>query len=275
MNRKCVTYILLFCLLVSIQEIWAQGYVEDSDLYRTGTESRLFQFLDELNELSENLTDEISDDKLQEIDKSLNTLSIKWNTYFQIRQNEIAEDDVLLELVSDYQQLRQAVIDSIQVQRHHREIQNTFHEAELFISAQDSVYEKMSEHALELSLIESFAPQLEKLKGKEQLLFADIQKQYEAAKGVVAEQPALQSRMEEVESQYIELKNASEKIQAMAYKPLFQRIKDYLFGLAAVAIVLMFISMIQSKIQMLKRARESAKKLEQMMNKDNEDYPTI
>ena len=39
--------------------------------------------------------------------------------------------------------------------------------------------------------------------------------------------------------------------------------------------ILMFINMAQAKIKMIKQARENAKKFSQMMNKDENDYPTI
>lgn len=81
--------------------------------------------------------------------------------------------------------------------------------------------------------------------------------------------------MNEIEQHYIDLKNTSDKIQALEYKPWFQRIKDYLFGLAAVSMILLFVNALQSKIQMLKQTRENAKKLKQMQNKEEDDYPSI
>ena len=67
----------------------------------------------------------------------------------------------------------------------------------------------------------------------------------------------------------------SEKIQALEYKPLLERIKDYLYSLAAVAMILLFLNMVQAKIKALKQARENAKKLREMMNNEESDYPTI
>ena len=82
-------------------------------------------------------------------------------------------------------------------------------------------------------------------------------------------------RFQPIEEKYIELKNISEKIQALEYKPWLQRIKDYLYSLAAVAMILLFLNMLQAKLKALKQARENAKKLREMMDKDNNDYPTI
>ena len=39
--------------------------------------------------------------------------------------------------------------------------------------------------------------------------------------------------------------------------------------------ILMFVNVLQAKLKTLKQARENAKKLRQMMNKEEDDYPTI
>ena len=39
--------------------------------------------------------------------------------------------------------------------------------------------------------------------------------------------------------------------------------------------ILLFLNMLQAKLKALKQARENAKKLREMMDKDNNDYPTI
>ena len=53
-----------------------------------------------------------------------------------------------------------------------------------------------------------------------------------------------------------------------------QRIKDYLIGLAAVAILLMFFNLLNAKIKTLKAARDQAKKMKDMMEGQH-NYPTI
>ena len=123
--------------------------------------------------------------------------------------------------------------------------------------------------------MKSAAPQLEQLKGEEQSLFAEVQQQYETAKNLSQEFPVFQPRFQQIEEKYIELKNRSEKIQALEYKPWIERVKDYLYSLAAVAMILMFINMVQAKIKTLKQARENAKKLREALHKEEDDYPTI
>jgi hypothetical protein len=60
----------------------------------------------------------------------------------------------------------------------------------------------------------------------------------------------------------------------MAYKPFIQRVKDYLMGLAWVAILLMGLNLLKSKLAQVKQARDQAKKMKEMM-KGQHNYPTI
>ena len=84
------------------------------------------------------------------------------------------------------------------------------------------------------------------------------------------------ARMETLEDAYAALKNKSDAIQEMTYKPLIQRIKDYLLGLAAVAVLLMFLSMLRARIKAIKDAREAMKKYKDALKLNGSDeYPTI
>ena len=80
--------------------------------------------------------------------------------------------------------------------------------------------------------------------------------------------------MKGIEKKFIEMQSVSAKIQEMAYKPFIQRIKDYLLGLAAVAILLMFVNLLSQKMKSLKAARDQAKKMKETMMGQH-DYPTI
>ena len=73
----------------------------------------------------------------------------------------------------------------------------------------------------------------------------------------------------------IEIKEFSEKIKAAEYKPFLQRIKDYLYSFAAVAMLLMFANMVQSKIQAIKQMRKSAKEYKELLKKNEEEIPSI
>lgn len=211
---------------------------------------------------------------MKAVDKKINSLDTKWNVYYQAKQANIADNDALMELVSKFQQLKQDAKDSLNAQKDHILLVYNFNKADKFIRSQLSIYQELSQQATEFSLAEALAPKLEELKTKEQLIFADIEKNYEIAKNAAAQNSSLGKRMNQITNNYVELKNYSEKIQAAEYKPFFERIKDYLFGLAAVTIILMFANMVQAKIKMYKQAKENAKKFEQFKKDDNE-YPTI
>ena len=61
----------------------------------------------------------------------------------------------------------------------------------------------------------------------------------------------------------------------MAYKPLIERVKDYLLGFAAVAVLMMFVSMLQNKIAAAKQMKESARQMRDALKKNNDDMPCI
>ena len=88
--------------------------------------------------------------------------------------------------------------------------------------------------------------------------------------------PQLNKRAAYLNEHYYATKAMSEKIQAMEYKPLIQRIKDYLLGLACVAVILIFVNMIKTKIDAAKKAREAVKQqMELLHNNSQTNYPTI
>ena len=267
----CLWMILLGPVVVAQPE--GDAFADDMQLLEI--ESRMLDFYDQLNELSARVPHAKTEAELTEVDRQATALDTKWNAYYQSNQTEIAADDSLLQIVADYQLVKQGLSDSIAGKRHLNEVRTGFAEVEAFIFAQDSAYARLYETALEYSLVKSLAPQLEKVQGREQLLFAAVQSRYEHAKNWAQEVPELQPRFPKIEEKYLELKNTSEKIQDMKFKPWIQRIKDYLYSIAAVAMILMFVNVLQAKLKTLKQARENAKKLRQMMNKEEDDYPTI
>lgn len=217
----------------------------------------------------------VPEKKLKQIESNLSKLNAKHSIYCQAQQLYIAMDDSLMNLVAQYQEIGQIVSDSIQRQQQRFQWLEDFDQAEHFIFAQDSAYQRLLKQSVLLSQIEKTAPALEKLKGKEQLLFADIDAYFQKAKVASESTLALKKRQILLEEKYIELKNSSEKIQAAEYKPLLERIKDKLMGIAAVGIILMFFNMVISKIQGYKKMRENAKKMAEILRKSNDDYPKI
>jgi hypothetical protein len=108
------------------------------------------------------------------------------------------------------------------------------------------------------------------------MTFADVSAHYTKAKEAVGLMPVLAPRMAALDEKYISLKAMSEKIQAMAYKPFIQRIKDYLLGFAAVAILLLFFNLLVSRLVAVKKVYKSMKQYKNLLKtNEQENYPTI
>lgn len=253
--------------------------------------SRMNQFIDELKELhkSSSVAAEVDShlpvsaslissysNRIRLLEQSLRFVLSRWDTYFVAQQYEIAASEELMTLVADLNQLKQAVSDSIDVRKQECNALNEFRDAENLLQEQEEPYRKLYKKAIALSQVSKTAPLLEKLKAKEAMTFADIQASYDKAKAAVLLVPELNNRLENLEEDYINLKTASEKIQAMEYQPFFIRIKDYLLGMAAVAILLLFVNLAMMRIQSLKKAHAAMKQYKNMMKTGNgEGYPTI
>ena len=223
--------------------------------------------------LTEPLIDVFSE-RLNGLTAALNSFTTRWDTYSAAQQVYIADNDSLLNRAAVIQQMRQSVSDTLALRQQQRDQLTAFSTAEKFIWGQDKNYRQLYKLALQYSVSPKLAAKLEKVKAEEQTLTADVQKYYAQAKEAVTTFPGLNLRMTAMEKKVFELQTVSAKIQEMAYKPFIQRIKDYLIGLAAVAIVLMFLNMLKSKVKLLKQAREQAQKMKGMLNGQH-NYPTI
>lgn len=274
MAGRLFKYLFIISLTLSCLQTRAQQVLDD-EYAVIDARIRLQQFIDELNQLFGGI-DGSGEQELQKIERRLKSVDIRWNVYYQTQMGAMSESDSIPKFVAEYELLKQEVSDTIACRRHRLELIAEFNKAEQFITSQDSIYQNFYRTAMQLSLVKAMASRLETEKEKEKLLFTEIEKKYAVAKAAVEEDPSLQRRMDKVEKKYVELKIQSQKIQSAEYKPWFQRIKDYLFGFAAVAIVLMFVNMTLARIKMLKQARENAKKYKDLLKGGGEDdYPCI
>ena len=223
--------------------------------------------------LNEPLLDVVSE-RLKSLSSALNSFSTRWDTYSAAQQVYIADNDSLLNRVAIIQQMRQAVTDTLAVRQQQRDQLVAFSTAEKFIWGQDKNYRQLYKKAIQYSMSPKLAALLEKVKATEQALTADVNKYYGQAKDAATAFPGLELRMTAMENKVFELQTVSAKIQEMAYKPFIQRIKDYLLGLACVAILLMGLNLLKSKLAQVKQARDQAKKMKEMMNGQH-NYPTI
>ena len=253
--------------------------------------ARLTLFMDDLNQLYtvEQMKIALNDvsisptlvttfqDRINYLNQSYNALDVKWTTYYQASQLDIAADEELMEEVAKLEQLKQVVKDSLDLRIQQVDAVAKFASADKFIISHVDVYKKLYKKAFKLSLLKKFGPMLEKVKAKEQVVFGELQTNFEQAKAASEMVPSLQSRMETLDEQYVIMKSVSEKVQALEYKPWMQRIKDYVMGLAAVAIILMFVNGLWSKFKAYKEKAASLKKYNDMLNNNGKDttYPTI
>lgn len=304
MKRRVWLWGLLVGLAFLIKPVQAQEMAVTTDVaaasaaspetlaLRMEIASRLNQFSDDLNQLmavgrvniSVDCTYGVSqtvveamEQRMQSMNQEYNRLDVKWNTYYQAQQMDIANSEDLMTMVASIEELKQAVKDTLDSKSEAVESVAKFAFADRFIISQVNVYKNVYKKAYKLSLIQKLAPQLEKVKAKEQVLFADLQTNYDQAKAACEIVPSLSPRMQTLDDQFVVMKNVSEKIQALEYKPLFQRVKDYVLGLAAVAIIMMFINGLVSKFNAYKQKAASLKKYNEMLNNNGKEskYPTI
>lgn len=292
---KIIGKLLIAILLCSIlpSAVWAQEdemtVEEELDSTYTDIHARMVQFQGELLQLGAlsrfrmdidmemPLTEPLLDvmgNRLKTLTIAVNSFTSRWDAYSQAQQVYIADNDSLLSKLAEVQQMKQMVTDTLASRQLQYDQLSAFAKAEVFIWSQDKIYQKLYKQAVQYSLSGKLAAKLEKVKAAEQAEFADVTKHYEQAKAAADAFPGLKIRMKGIDEKYFQLQTVSTKIQEMAYKPFIQRIKDYLMGLAAVAIVLMFLNMVRSKLKALKVAREQAQKMKDMINGQH-NYPTI
>ena len=292
MNIKKNLWLLIIfvCMLPSVA--WAQEEMsaeEELDSAYTDINEHMELFQEELIQLNalcrfrmdidmemplnEPLLDVLSE-RLKSLSMAMNSFSTRWDTYSAAQQVYIADNDSLLNRAALIQQMRQAVTDTLALRQQQRDQLVAFSTAEQFIWSQDKNYRQLYKKAVQYSATSMLAAKLEKVKAEEQALTADVNKYYSQAKEAATAFPGLQLRMEAMENKVFELQTVSAKIQEMAYKPFIQRIKDYLLGLACVAILLMGLNLLKSKLAMVKQARDQAKKLKGLTGGQH-NYPTI
>ncbi len=288
---QIVRYIILNLLIILSISVSAQDDIMTEQQWEAEVENSIRNFIDELNQLSNtsNMRIRISEasiesgaytrilnQKISLMTSKYKHLDFRWNVMIQMNQVIIAENESLMELMTQAQQIKQAIADTIASQQKQYDAINDFVEAESFIESQDSIYSRLYKEAFGLSLVQNLTPKLEKVKGEEQAMFEKIQNSYDKSKAAVEIVPILSKRATILDDKFYNIKIRSDKIQALEYKPFIQRIKDYLIGLACVAIILMFISSAVAKLNAAKKAREMLKKQKELFNKTNgKDYPTI
>ena len=212
--------------------------------------------------------------KAQSLNRRLQALNVRWDAFNATYLCFISEHDTLMEQMTQAQLLKQTLTDTIAAQQAKCQTIKDFMAAEQLILSQDSIYHKLYKQAYRLSFAQKLAPQLEKLKAQEQAHFLPIQEAYDKVKTAAETVPQLRTRAEQLNERFYAIKAQSEQIQQMKYMPLLQRFKDYLLGLASVAVIILLFNNIMSKYKAAKQKKEALQKQAELLNKEHE-YPTI
>lgn len=177
-------------------------------------------FLSELTELSEDIPQTKTANALAAVRRRLTSLNVRWDAYNTLMQMDIAQSELLMEFVAQFQTTQQQVTEAMDQQQLVLEAIVRFREVERQFPNYEKRYEELEQEAISYSLIAKTADLLAQVKGKEQLLFQEVDQQFMAAKEAVALVPALTTEGARLENRYLVLKQKSEVIQAAAYKSL-------------------------------------------------------
>jgi len=288
-----IRYILIWgCCLLSLASVaQAQEPLTTVDSLQTEIEARMEQYADEFTQLGIvcNTQMQLSEgiplspsyvtilhEKMSVLNGHYKSIDLRWSTFIQAMQIDIADNEDLMGHMAKVQAIKQEVADSIASKEQKCQALSDFISAKQLIMNQDSTYKRLYKAALKYSLLPKLATRLEKVKATEQNLSQRIQTSYAKAQQAAELLPILDQQMSVVDEKYANLQVMSKKIQAMEYKPFIMRIKDYLIGLACVAMLLLFINLGISKIRAARKARKSLEQYQNLLNRNGaSDYPTI
>ncbi len=266
-----VAALFLVATLLPSQRVYGDEVAESS----VEILGRLNQYYGELQRLSSVSVVTQSRDSLQQLSKSLKMADLKWNGYYMGREQVIGSDESMLEIVVEWQILKERVDSTLNYRQGLCDAKAQVETSKQSIEGSTEQYDKWVEEAVALSLSKSLAKQLEKLKADEMLKFESVSGSYDQAKQLATQYGELSTQVDSLNVAFLEIKRESEIIQAQEFKPFFARIKDYLMGLAAVTMILMFLNMVHTKIKAAKAEGKKLKNLKKMMEKGEKQYPTI
>lgn len=203
-------------------------------------------------------------------------LNLKWTKYYFSIENLALEYDEVLNLVVQLDDKIKELEELINKRFLFFKQEETFRKEQIELHNYLKEYEDMEKTALALSLTKEGEDKLKKLKAKEEILFGDVSSKFMNMKSILNEYPEIEDAKEnEMEQLYANISVKSQTIRSAEYKPFVERIKVYLYSLAAVSLILMFVNMIQTKISAAKALKENAKVLENLQKRNSNEYPTI
>lgn len=237
-------------------------------------QGQIQSYLDEIASYYSRL-DGISEDYLNRIDNELKAVDMRWNFFFQSNERKIMENEDVFAMVNTYLPQRDSLRSAVDSVRNRIARIKALDAAISYLAERVETYRDMEKKAGELAMVPQTATLLEKLKAKEQIMSGETDARYQEVAVSDGLDSLLSIRMDSLEVFYAEIRNISEKIQQSEYKPFMQRIKDYLLSFAAVAVLLMFLSMMKSKIDAARQMKENLKKAKEQMAQNDDSIPSI
>ena len=108
-----------------------EQFIEETQLLEI--EGRMLFFYDQLQEIANKLP-LYTADNLPKASQQVSAIDSKWDVYCQTRQTEIANDDSLLQIVANYQLVKQGLLDSIAYNKQFFLAVGVFGDAEFFFA---------------------------------------------------------------------------------------------------------------------------------------------
>lgn len=239
------------------------------DLY-----GHLSNFCDQESEVLSNVAGS-NQSRLKLLEGKHRSISKRYELWSAKNADALAESDVLALLVEQYSELSQNCADSIAAEGIRAQMRIDYKSGWTFLDSKKALYDEMIEQAKSLSVVQQTAEQLKKLQAKEKMEFAQIQSKFDLAHTAAQTLPGYEGMCTQLEDLYQDLQAKSTTIQDAKYVPFITRIKDYLIGLACVAMILNFLNMVKTKIDTAKQLKAGQAKMKEMLDKANDPLPQI
>lgn len=267
------SFFLVVAVLLATLPVSAQSFAEIETEERLTGELKHFDKDLKKIQLAFDRAKNMSD--IEKIEKDLMQYDLDFETFLQTDGPKVQTSRNLTAGVLEMKAAREAFSQSLEKKKESIVNIEVFTRAETFILAQDSVYVEMYKAARKYSMSSKAGKFLAKVKSREAILASKVEQNYSSAYAAAESTPELKERFEILEEEYAEIMSLSDKIQTAQYKPFIERIKDYLMSFAAVSVILMFFSMLQTKISTAKQMRENMKKMKEALKKDDDNIPTL
>lgn len=266
-------------IVIVVSVLFAVFFGAKSSAQHTDGELQAGRFILEqsefLNEIEKSLPKIKTREELDKINRDIFSHDTRFDTFFSTHSYEISEDSSVMDSLTAYKQQRNELDEKLTSVCSYIDAREAVIEAKKALEQADSIYAVYVKQAKRYSLVKQTAKLLKKVKSREKITYAKISAKYETAAASAEASPALEEDMSLLEDKMADISTKSELVQQLEYEPLLQKVKDWLVSFASVAILLMFVSMVQSRISAYKKMKESLKKMQNAINENDQDIPSI